>query len=100
MAGALGVVGLLVGWPATAARDIPARMQAELLAACRDALADRYHVDLQPDVLSLPQVRHLGANRYRLTGSMVVDSGASPFSCDVQYGQHQPQVGELRILSW
>jgi hypothetical protein len=100
MAAAL-VVALGVGnWPATEARDVPPRQQAEMFALCRDALEARLHLELLPEVLDLPVVRVTGTERYRIVGSATLHDTADPFSCDVHYRDGVATVSDVRLLAW
>jgi hypothetical protein len=91
--------GIFGTWPATEARDIPSRRQAELLALCRDALEQRLHLELRPEVMELPVVRAVGTDRYRLTGSVALHERDDPFSCDVDYRSGVPRVGDVHLLA-
>jgi hypothetical protein len=101
MAAALAVaLGLVGNWPASEARDVPPRQQAEMFALCRDALQARLHVELLPEVLELPVVRVTGAERYRVVGSATLHDTADPFSCDVHYRNGVATVSDVRLLAW
>jgi hypothetical protein len=99
MAAAL-VVALVGNWPATEARDVPPRQQAEMFALCRDALEARLHLELLPEVLDLPVVRVTGTERYRIVGSATLHDTADPFSCDVHYRDGVATVSDVRLLAW
>lgn len=94
------VLGLSAFWPESRAEGVPARMQAELLAVCRDAIHTRLRLELYPDVLALPSVTAVAPDRYAVLGSVVMHDRADRFRCLVDRDPAGADVVEVRVIAW